>query len=713
MANNNENKLFIKNIDIYQHLKINHNKYLSNCTCLNSEKYYCIPCKISVCNKCHLDLHQKHIIVKIKDYILNSNKIDELFYPFEQYINTTNLIDDPIKVKENIIHNLNDFINSLNEKINTYKLKKTEEIDKIFDKIIENVNLLKSSTISIKKNLNDFIEKNKNFLNLDNTNPLANPDNNNTNFLINYDIINILLNQNNNIKINCKNLLDDLISYEEDLQDEYKRISQNIQNILVIKNNYHSNFNHNSNNNNSKLSQSQKISKKNSKNNINEINNEQLNKSFTNEFSTLLENLYYKSEKLGQKFYEGINNRINKYNKQINILKKNIYNTYKKYGNFKTIEKNIKILQNNFQLKGSDGLFSQRHPSINNLKPTEYSKYIVPQYSYSSPEDVKLDNPLLQKYFSYIFLNLFENNFRVPYKELKSSHADLIVKQNSNFIENEDDENIDFCKAIEDTNEIQIYSKKNNKLLKIPLKLTKNPYGYTKFPIGCRSLLVGDRLYISGGKSENEQYSVVLIYDRRNKKLKRITDLNVSRCFHSMIYNDVFETIMVLGGEKNDSVEIFDPLVNRWLILPNLNVPRANLNFYFDKPRGILYTLFGIEGNIIEGNYSDVIEFLDLKNLKDGWNILDYTNKSQIDLKSLMNVYPINNDLVLFYGGITFRGNSKSICVFNITKSEVNKIQPKILETLRIESKKNKKLSTIISGLLSQSSTTLKSQNNN
>ena len=47
-----------------------------------------------------------------------------------------------------------------------------------------------------------------------------------------------------------------------------------------------------------------------------------------------------------------------------------------------------------------------------------------------------------------------------------------------------------------------------------------------------------------------------------------------------------------------------------------------------------------------------------------------------------MNVYPINNDLVLFYGGITFRGNSKSICVFNITKSEVNKIQPKILETL-------------------------------
>ena len=350
---------------------------------------------------------------------------------------------------------------------------------------------------------------------------------------------------------------------------------------------------------------------------------------------------------------------------------------------------------------------------MNNLKTMEFSKYILPQTNYSSPEDVKLDNPLLQKYYSYIFLNLLENNFRVPYKELKSSHADLIVKRNSDFLDsNTEDENIDFCKAIENTNEIQIYSKKNNKLLRIPLKLTKNPYGYLKFPLGCRSLLLGDRLYISGGKDENYEYPIVLIYDKKNKKLKRITDLNISRSYHTMIYNDVFESIMVFGGENNNTVEIFDPLINRWLILPNLNVPRANLNFYFDKPRGILYTLFGIEGNIIEGNYSDIIEFLDLKNIKDGWNILDYSNKSQVDLKSLMSIYPINNDLILFYGGITFRGNTKSICVFNISKSEVNKIHPKLLEILKIESKKNKKLSTIISGIINNSNSSLiKSQN--
>ena len=68
-----------------------------------------------------------------------------------------------------------------------------------------------------------------------------------------------------------------------------------------------------------------------------------------------------------------------------------------------------------------------------------------------------------------------------------------------------------------------------------------------------------------------------------------------------------------------------------------------------------------------------------------------------------MNIYPLNNDLILLYGGVSFRGNSKSVCVFNIAKSEINKIQPSLLESLRIEAKKSKRLSSIISGLGSKS----------
>jgi hypothetical protein len=77
--------------------------------------------------------------------------------------------------------------------------------------------------------------------------------------------------------------------------------------------------------------------------------------------------------------------------------------------------------------------------------------------------------------------------------------------------------------------------KKNNKMYKVPVKLTKNPFGYTKFPIGCRCLLIGDKLYISGGRDEYNEYRNVLIFDRKTKSIKRIMDMRVPKAYHTMV----------------------------------------------------------------------------------------------------------------------------------------------------------------------------------
>ena len=244
-------------------------------------------------------------------------------------------------------------------------------------------------------------------------------------------------------------------------------------------------------------------------------------------------------------------------------------------------------------------------------------------------------------------------------------------------------------------------------MVKFSLNLKKNPFGYTKFPIGCRSVLIGDKLYISGGRDEYSEYPNVLIFDRKSQNLKRIVDMRIPRAYHTMIYSEIFNTILVVGGEREPSVEIYDPVTHRWQLLPDLNIPRANSIFYCDSPRGILYTMFGNEESILDNKYSDVIEFLDLKNIEDGWNILDYKNKSEIDLKSLMNIYPLNSDLILLYGGVVFRGSNRSVCIFNIEKSEITKIDQKIMDSLRIEAKKSKKLNIIISGLSSKTSSKL------
>ena len=65
---------------------------------------------------------------------------------------------------------------------------------------------------------------------------------------------------------------------------------------------------------------------------------------------------------------------------------------------------------------------------------------------------------------------------------------------------------------------------------------------------------------------------------------------------------------MIIGGENENSVEIFDPLTNRWQLLPSLIYPRANPFFFFDESRGMMYTMFGSEGKIMNNLYSEVIE---------------------------------------------------------------------------------------------------------
>ena len=67
-------------------------------------------------------------------------------------------------------------------------------------------------------------------------------------------------------------------------------------------------------------------------------------------------------------------------------------------------------------------------------------------------------------------------------------------------------------------------------MIKKYLNLTKNPHGYTSFPIECRSLMLGNKIYITGGKNEKQVYKTVLIYVRKHDKLKRIMNMVYPCC---------------------------------------------------------------------------------------------------------------------------------------------------------------------------------------
>ena len=171
------------------------------------------------------------------------------------------------------------------------------------------------------------------------------------------------------------------------------------------------------------------------------------------------------------------------------------------------------------------------------------------------------------------------------------------------------------------------------------------------------------------------------------------------RSYHTMIFNEIFETIMVIGGEYSNTVEIFDPLTNRWQVLPDLNIPRAIPLFYFDEGRGNMYALFGIEGNFLNTSYTDTIEVLDLTEIRQGWMKVNYNNKARMDFKNHLNIYPLTDHLMLIYGAMESRDCRRNACVYNLIRAEMNIIDKNLLEELRNEAKSNKVLSSIVASV--------------
>ena len=670
----------MKYIDILFHLKENiKNNIYKICSCNTKNKYYCIPCKLTCCSLCSLEKHESHNIININEFLLDEKNINKIFNNFSNNIKKSELIKNSNDIRQKLNKYIDITIDEIINKLNIFRKKQKNDIDNIFNNFDINKNTMMENINNIHVKLNEYINKTKLFYNLNNdsnddNNKYINIDNYNTYFLHGYDLINLA--KQNIIKIYkyIETLEDDLRNYITNQAENFSQIKTELDKLLYISNEKEKNI---ILDNNDIYSLVKPIS-----------------------------NFIFISDNLSKDNFIIIKERLSKYLKHIKNFRKMIYKIINKTGNLKEVEKNIKSLDLK-KLKGVENLFSLRDQDKIDINNSSY--FSLNKKTINSEDDICLNNPLINKYYSLLFIDLFEKYFKPNIKDNQTSYVDLQIWKKDVNADEEDE--TDIAKIIEGTNEIHIYEKKNKKMVKFSLKLTKNPYGYTKFPIGCRNLLIGDKLYITGGRDEYNEYPNVLIFDRKTQNLKRIIDLRIPRAYHTMIYSEIFNTILVIGGEHEPSVEIFDPVTYRWQLLPDLNIPRANSLFYCDSPRGILYTMFGNEGSILDNKYSDIIEFLDLKNIEDGWNILDYKNKSEIDLKSLMSIYPLNSDLILLYGGVVFRGNNKSVCIFNLEKSEITKIDQKIMDTLRIEAKKSKKLNIIISGLSSKNSSKLASNN--
>ena len=635
--------------NLHKHLKENLKFKDKQCKDgLNKETLYCLECKLSVCPNCPLyKIHNGHPLI---------NK-----YPY--YICEESLINENFDEINTILEINPDFLDT--------KKSKLKEIEQIFDKSDNCVDILTKKVQKLKKDLKTFIEKQKKFFCIDITEKK--------------DIENIK--QNNpeanevitNLQENSKTNTGLITTNKDNLNSTFLIIYDLLKNTKNI--NDHIRY-----------------------------NDIRLNREkFINDFNTKKETIYDDMNKLQayfdgsinyqyltNEFYKIIYDKISKYEDQIENMKRKIMDKVNKKGNFDDVEKDNKISGTHLNLKFENILNNQlidqdeaKSILTKSKKTTKRSHFYsgqkslmkhvsgtisedklnsTPEKIYNNADEVKLDKASLQDYFAYEALHVVDKNFRIKKK-----------KTSEDFELNFDEDN-DVAKPIPGRTEIMVYDRKSMNMVKKSIKFDKAKHKYLNFLNGSRSVLI--KYYIK----ENE--------------LKSMPDMLNPHAYHGVQFLDYYKSIVVIGGENCSSCELYDMKTGQWRALPDLKIPRANCILYLDKITHRLFAFFGILGKIAErnNNFSDALECLEFKKLALGWIKVDYNNRAEISFRTGINqILPLNPEMLLVYGGSSMREFIKKAAVFVLPRLEMIKIDNRTFNEIREVSKKSKRLSKILS----------------
>ena len=672
--------------DLYKHLK--ENIKLKEKLCkdgLSKDSYYCINCKISTCPKCkNFNIHKNHeIIQKYPYYECKQSFISDYFTDLDTIFSLKPIFLDVTKVKEELKEHVINHVTQLFNKLTELKNTKLREIDNMFEGIENTVEILKYKINKMKEDLYNFFIQQKNFFCYDlniNENFIKsnkeekinniglvkkNNDEINTGFLITYDLLKNIQNINQEIKY----FLFDIKQNREKFLNEFtlktKFAYEDMQKILLP---FEGHFNY---------------------------------------------------QYLVIEFYQRIYDKINKYEEKIEMIKNNVFEKVNKARSYGDIEKENKIfgtyLNQKFENILKNQLIDENEAlTIKSMKPKSkkskkginYKKASSCRNSfvfktenkenensenklllYNIPDEIVLNNQVLQENFTYELFNTINENFRIKKKKIEE-------------IEEEFDEEVDLAKPIPNKNEMHVYDRKNKIIIKKVVKFDKKIHKYLYFLNGCRTVLIKDKLYIFGGvDKENNISKISYVYYINTNELKPMPEMIRPHAYHSVLFLDYYKSIVIIGGENSAFCELYDLSTGLWRELPELKTPRANSILYLDKLTHIFYAFFGILGKISEknNNYTDVLECLEFKKLALGWNKIEYNNKSEMNFKNGLNqIYPLNCDVLLVYGGSTMRDFIKRSAIYILSKQEMLKIDNKIFNDIREASKKSKKLYRIL-----------------
>lgn len=330
----------------------------------------------------------------------------------------------------------------------------------------------------------------------------------------------------------------------------------------------------------------------------------------------------------------------------------------------------------------SPGNKKEMHGKINlklleNIKELEQQNELIKR-----KEDISIKIPLIRKYYAYSTLEFVQKNFNLCHKGYSSC---LLFETENTQVQSSSNGEV-IIKLIEGTCDLLVYSRGKQKRKKIKVNIEKLRFGLSVFPPGCRHIIYNGKVYISGGRDIKGDKNLFWCYSLKDNKLSKLVDSKFAHSYHAMVFHENLRSIILIGGENNSKCEVYDIYLNMWNALPDLNFPRAKINLYLDKLGAYIYTIFGIVGNLNKGEFSEVIEVLDLVDPSKGWAKIEYKNKSSVDLrKGDLKVFDLTGDKILLYGAVENREFNHCYLVFDLKSFDMYRINESDLETMKVK----------------------------
>ena len=555
------------------------------------------------------------------NFILNNNNLNNN--------DKNNLKNNNIVIKNFVIKNNNKKSNSKNKK---------EKFEKFFDKIQHN----RIKIFKLKKNINKNIRNNNNNKQL-HIYALNNNNNNSEDYFnddektdisknINFNSKKKINNDNNNSFYKHKKnksliIIQDLLKDEEIIKNN-KEIKNKSPNKLIISQNYIKKIIHNNKKENE------------NKNSYSNFNDEDYEEFYQNNNNNNKKKVYEGAimkpiEKLNKLSMRNLNNlKINKTdfnNNNNNNKKDNLNNSFNII-----IEKN-EINNNN-----------NNNKNLSNLNKLLKTFNKVKDYT----NKLKIYNKSLKEKLSSIPNQIISNSSTIKNK-LLSDYNLLLEDIASNYIQS----NIRYLLQFEEnTQKISIYD------THLKTKDTKNLIdiigNYISFN---RSIGINfddyDLLFISGGIDLNtlQPNDLFMCLRISNYKIEYKIKMPCKRAFHSSIYFK--NKIYIIGGINEKNIEqreclFFNLNTKTFENLPMLNYPRQNACICVYNNRYI-YVFRGKEKNVL----LETIEFLDLSNIKNGWNVFHPFDPGMCWIGCLnCCCLSIEKNKILIFGGEDFNG---------------------------------------------------------